>query len=69
MGLDLVTTADIARECQVLRGRVNYVLMAQHIEPSARAGSVRLYRPITIERVRGVLKEQDERRKAKLVTA
>ena len=69
MRLNLVTTADIARECQASRSRINYIVMSRSIEPAARAGAVRLYRPAAIERVREVLAAQDARRRAKFATA
>ena len=60
--MHFTTAAQIAKHFNVSRDRVSYVLASQRIEPVARAGLVRLYRPDTIERVRDALAAQDQRR-------
>ena len=50
--MKLKTVAQIAKEVGIERERVGYLLHKAKIEPSARAGSVRLYLPEVTQIVR-----------------
>ena len=67
--MDLVTSREIATECQAAVPRVRHILASRGIEAACRAGPVQLWRPSAIDRVRDELAKQNVTHRAALQPA